>query len=130
MYRRDSMSRPGALPIRGGRGEGRMPFGGVVMSRIRGWTLAGLAVLVPMWSGCSKGGPSGPGDTTPPAQTTTLAAGSPTTGSITLTWTAPGDDGTTGRASHYDIRYSTLALNQVTWTTAHQVASPPAPRTA
>ena len=77
------------------------------MSGIRGWVLAGAMVLVSMWcGGCSNGGPSGPGDTTAPAQTTTLAAGSHTTGSVTLTWTAPGDDGISGRATRYDIRYS------------------------
>ncbi len=30
--------------------------------------------------------------------------------SLTLTWTAPGDDATTGRATRYDIRTSTLPL--------------------
>jgi hypothetical protein len=29
-------------------------------------------------------------------------------GQIQLSWIAPGDDGTTGRASSYDIRYSTM----------------------
>ena len=29
-----------------------------------------------------------------------------TTANVTLTWTAPGDDGIVGRASHYDLRYS------------------------
>jgi hypothetical protein len=30
-----------------------------------------------------------------------------TTGTVTLAWTAPGDDGTVGRASRYEMRYST-----------------------
>ena len=46
------------------------------------------------------------GDTTAPAAVGNLAAGTPTSSSLTLTWTAPGDDGSTGTASSYDIRYS------------------------
>ena len=46
-------------------------------------------------------------DTTAPAAVADLAAGIPTTSSLTLTWTAPGDDGTTGTATSYDIRYRT-----------------------
>ena len=33
-----------------------------------------------------------------------------TTQTITLLWTAPGDDGTVGRATRYDLRYSTHAI--------------------
>jgi hypothetical protein len=32
------------------------------------------------------------------------------TAAITLAWTAPGDDGTAGRASRYDLRYSRNAI--------------------
>lgn len=45
-------------------------------------------------------------DTTPPAAITDLAAGTPAIHSLTLTWTAPGDDGATGTAVSYDVRYS------------------------
>jgi hypothetical protein len=34
-----------------------------------------------------------------------------TTNSVTLIWTAPGDDGTLGRASRYDLRYSANAIS-------------------
>lgn len=37
------------------------------------------------------------------------AAGSTT--SVTLVWTAPGDDGTAGRATRYDLRYSRYAIS-------------------
>ncbi|MEK7347774.1 MAG: hypothetical protein AABZ94_02780 [Candidatus Eisenbacteria bacterium] len=44
------------------------------------------------------------------AATETLHA--QTTGTTaTLLWTAPGDDGTIGRASRYDIRYSSTAIS-------------------
>lgn len=50
--------------------------------------------------------------------------------SITLTWTAPGDDGNIGTASQYDIRYSVLPLNESNWTTAVQVDNEPVPKPA
>ena len=33
-----------------------------------------------------------------------------TTANVTLVWTAPGDDGTVGHASRYDLRYSANAI--------------------
>lgn len=45
-------------------------------------------------------------DYRPPAVVTDLSAESGTDTSITLTWTAPGDDGNKGTASGYDVRYS------------------------
>ncbi|MBM3242012.1 hypothetical protein FJZ31_37550 [Candidatus Poribacteria bacterium] len=42
-------------------------------------------------------------DTIPPAAVIDLTASSPTATSITLTWTAPGDDGNVGTAAQYDI---------------------------
>jgi len=64
------------------------------------------------WTVNFSGGSS---DTTPPATVTDLSAGNPTSTSITLTWTAPGDDGNIGTATLYDIRYS---LNSITTDTA------------
>ncbi len=69
-------------------------------------------------------------DTTPPAAINNLAAGNPTTSSITLTWTAPGDDGSTGTATSYDIRYSTSTINDSNWASATQVTGEPAPAVA
>src|SRR2546426_5139762 len=45
-------------------------------------------------------------DVTPPAKVTNLNATSTGTQSISLRWTAPGDDGTIGTASVYDLRFS------------------------
>ncbi|MCD9025942.1 fibronectin type III domain-containing protein [Cohnella silvisoli] len=72
----------------------------------------------------------GGGDTTAPADVTNLAAPSSTGNSVNLTWTAPGDDGTTGTAASYDIRYSTSAITSGTWATATQVTGEPAPAAA
>jgi hypothetical protein len=53
---------------------------------------------------------------------------------ITLTWTAPGDDGNVGRASQYDIRYSTSNISSADtttwWNQATQCTGEPAPQTA
>ena len=72
-----------------------------------------------------------PPDTTPPAAVTDLTAGSPTSSSIVLIWTAPGDDGDTGAASQYDIRYSTSPIiGETEWDAATQCTDEPSPATA
>ncbi len=66
-------------------------------------------------------------DTTPPANVTDLAVSAATTNSLTLTWTAPGDDGNNGTAAEYDIRYATSNIDNETWGFATQVSDEPAP---
>jgi len=66
-------------------------------------------------------------DTMPPAAVTNLAAGSPTSSSLTLTWTAPGDDGSSGTATQYDIRYSTSSINEGNWASATPATGEPTP---
>ncbi len=53
-------------------------------------------------------------DTTPPANVTDLSVSTATTNSLTLTWTAPGDDGNNGTAAEYDIRYATSNIDNET----------------
>ncbi|NOY57641.1 MAG: hypothetical protein GXO75_01735, partial [Calditrichaeota bacterium] len=53
-------------------------------------------------------------DTTPPDAVTNLAASAASSSSISLSWTATGDDGATGTASAYDIRYSTSSITSDT----------------
>jgi hypothetical protein len=64
-------------------------------------------------------------DVTPPAAIANLAAATgPSAGSVNLAWTAPGDDGTTGTATSYLVRYSTSAIsNETTWNAATPVTS-------
>src|SRR3989339_1123088 len=72
---------------------------------------------------------AGPADTTLPATINTLTASIATATSITLSWTAVGDDGTTGTASSYDIRY--MANTPVTtsnWSSALQCSNEPTPK--
>jgi len=72
-------------------------------------------------------------DVTPPAAITDLTATDSSSSSITLKWTAPGDDGNTGTASSYDIRYSTSSVGTDTaswWTSADTVLNEPSPSSA
>lgn len=66
-------------------------------------------------------------DTTPPARITNLVASSPTSNSVTLSWTSPGDDGMAGTASRYDLRYAISSAELSGWATATPVAPQPVP---
>jgi len=66
-------------------------------------------------------------DTIPPDAVTDLAVSTATTNSLTLTWTAPGDDGNNGTAAEYDIRYATSNIDNETWGFAIQASGEPAP---
>lgn len=50
--------------------------------------------------------------------------------SISVTWTAPGDDGSVGTATEYDIRYSTSPVNDANWYQAFQAVGEPPPRSS
>ena len=76
--------------------------------------------------GTLGGGP----DITPPSAITDLATSNPTPDSITLTWTAPGDDGDAGTARQYDIRYSTSPIDEGNWDDATQVVGEMPPKLA
>ncbi len=69
-------------------------------------------------------------DVTNPGTVTTLAARDVTTSSVTLAWTATGDDGTTGTATTYDIRYATSLITDANWDSATQLTGEPAPSIA
>jgi hypothetical protein len=71
---------------------------------------------------------STPSDTTPPAAITDLSVQEVTTDSVTLTWTAPGDDGNAGRATNYDVRYSSSQVTQANWASATQATGEPSPK--
>ena len=76
------------------------------------------------------------GDNTPPAAISDLAASSGTSSEpgagVELTWTAPGNDGMTGFADSYDIRYSTDGPidDSTAFANAEQVSGEPVPDTA
>jgi hypothetical protein len=59
-----------------------------------------------------------------------LQAAALTPSSVTLTWTAPGNDGQTGQASTYDIRYSLAPISDANWAGATKVTGIPTPKSA
>lgn len=67
------------------------------------------------------------GDVTPPAAISNLAVSQPQPNSLLLTWTAPGDDGSTGLAAAYDIRWSTSPINASNFSTATPFTAVPDP---
>lgn len=56
------------------------------------------------------------------------AQAGPSTVSVTLRWTAPGDDGMVGRAQAYLLRYSTLPITEANFNSATPVGGVPAPK--
>ncbi|MFW9949284.1 MAG: hypothetical protein ACFFKA_04055, partial [Candidatus Thorarchaeota archaeon] len=69
-------------------------------------------------------------DTFPPAAINDLFALNFTLDSITLTWTAPGDDNNLGNAFLYDIRYSTEPINEENWDETIRCEGEPLPELA
>ncbi len=70
----------------------------------------------------------GPADTVAPSAVDDLATVSTSAGSVTLQWTAPGDDGPVGTADRYEVRYSTAGpITEANWdqaTLANDVGEP------
>lgn len=69
-------------------------------------------------------------ETTAPSVIADLTAQNAAETAIELTWTAPGDDGNTGQATEYEIRYSLTVINDGNWSSAIPVASQPTPAVA
>ena len=69
-------------------------------------------------------------DDVAPSEVNDLAASNPTLDSITLTWTATGDDAGSGTASFYDIRYSTSEITVTNWDTATHASGEPKPQSS
>jgi len=106
--------------------------------RVRGLTplttyyfLVRVGDEVPNWSGYSNVAVKATsGDLTAPAAIADLTVTATTGTSAAVRWTAPGDDGTTGTASSYDIRYSTTAITLANWATATAATGEPLPTAA
>lgn len=86
---------------------------------------------VPNWSGYSNVAVrTTSGDATAPGAIADLTVTGTTGTSMTVRWTAPGDDGTTGTATSYDVRYSTSAITSANWGSALQATGEPTPTAA
>ncbi len=75
-------------------------------------------------------GTTDPADATPPAPIADLSLSLVDANDVTLRWTASGDDGTTGTATAYEIRYSTDPIDAGNWATATVVNNVPTPAVA
>lgn len=73
------------------------------------------------------GGSATEADNTPPAAITDLTILYPSAATVFLTWTATGDDGTSGTTTSFDIRYSTTAITESNWSSATQATDEPTP---
>lgn len=69
-------------------------------------------------------------DDTPPSAITDLAIDSVSVNTISLSWTAPGNDDTSGRAATYDLRYSTSPIDSTNFDSASTVDHLPSPQTS
>jgi hypothetical protein len=68
-------------------------------------------------------------DTTVPAAISNLSASCTTSTSCSLSWRAPGDDGNTGTAAAYDLRYSLATISDANWDAA-TLSGEPSPAAA
>jgi hypothetical protein len=76
-------------------------------------------------------GRSATADINPPAPVIALSAAAGTAaGTVELTWIAPGDDGTTGTASGYIVRYNATPITEDNWNASTDVAGVPSPSPA
>ncbi|HEY6572927.1 MAG TPA: S8 family serine peptidase, partial [Candidatus Eisenbacteria bacterium] len=62
-------------------------------------------------------------DDTPPGAIADLTTSDPGSNSMRLAWTATGDDGNTGRATRYEIRYSSSPINDANFGSATLASS-------
>lgn len=67
----------------------------------------------------------------PPATVSDLAVANVSAYSVKLEWTAPGNDGYSGTASIYDVRFSTTPItNEIEWINSNLIYSVPSPKPA
>jgi chitodextrinase len=67
------------------------------------------------------------GDTTPPGTVVDLAVIGTGPSSVSLLWTAPGDDGLAGTVAQYDLRYSTAPITAANFAQATSALGPAQP---
>ncbi len=67
-------------------------------------------------------------DNSPPASVSDLQVASLLLTQVELRWTATGDDGMTGTANRYDVRYSTTPITPENWEKASEAIDEPTPQ--
>ena len=94
----------------------------------RGTLYVVSTVLIGLWaSSCADDKNPTNTDTTAPGAIVTLATSEVTSSSIRLSWTATGDDGGSGTARSYDIRYSQAVITGANFSGATAVTGIPTP---
>ena len=114
------------------------PAGSIDSVRVRGlnpsttyYFILRTADEVPNWSGYSNFAQvATSGDLVPPAAIADLAITGATGTTLALRWTAPGNNGTTGTAASYDIRYSTSPITAANFAAATAATGEPTPAVA
>jgi len=66
-------------------------------------------------------------DTTPPSAIADFRVTAVTVNSVTVAWTVPGDDGATGQAATYDMRWSASAITAANFASRSFITTEPAP---
>lgn len=70
------------------------------------------------------------GDTTAPSAVSSLSVTTAGSGSVSIGWTAPGDDAGSGTATSYDVRYSTSNITAGNFSSATEATGEPTPSIA
>jgi len=114
----------------------QFPWGGEFTMKSRyifGVFLAVMLGTILLLAGCTKnsvGDDEVVDDGIAPAVITDLSVASFTDTSITLTWTASGDDSTSGIAANYDLRISNETIHWANFDSTTQIMGLPAPKPA
>ena len=103
-----------------------LPFGSVYYFALRvrdnGENWSGLSNIASLFTSVL--------DETAPAQVSDLTVEHSTGRTLTLVWTAPGDDDVSGQASSYDLRYSQEKITETSWSTSTPFPRNPDPARA
>ena len=86
------------------------------------WEYLGNTIPAEIYAGSS--------DDTAPTAVSNLSVTGTTTSTASLSWTSPGDDGASGTAASYDIRYNTQTITESNWGTSTQIGAEPTPSSA
>ncbi|MBD3178575.1 MAG: hypothetical protein GF417_02695 [Candidatus Latescibacteria bacterium] len=93
-----------------------------------------LIIFILILPACGNDDPASPGgsggDTTPPSAVSDLHIVSSTDTTMTVAWTAPGDDGDQGTADRYAVRHAPDSITEGTWATCTALAGVPDPEAA
>jgi len=86
-----------------------------------------ILVVFGLFSACDDDDTSPTGDITPPARVNDLSAVAISLDWVTLEWSTPGDNGSLGTASEYDLRYGIEPITEDVWDDEDQAQGEPVP---